>query len=94
MSDGAAYKRIAVARAARDYPFLLEVIAANRLHLSGAVLLVPHLEGADHRALIEKACGLGKRDIERMLAARAPKAPVPTRIRRLSRPGRGRPAWP
>jgi len=85
MSGGAAYKRIAVARAGREFPFLLEVIGAGRLHLSGAVLLVPHLEGAGHRGLIEAACGLGKRDIERMLAARAPKPPVPTRIRRLPR---------
>ncbi len=87
MSGGAAYTRIGVARAGREFPFLLEVIGAGRLHLSGAVLLVPHLEGAGHRGLIEAACGLGKRDIERMLAARAPKPPVPTRIRRLPRAG-------
>ena len=85
MSGGAAYKRIAVARAGREFPFLLEVIGAGRLHLTGAVLLVPHLEGAGHRGLIEAACGLCKRDIERMLAARAPKPAVPTRIRRLPR---------
>src|SRR6059036_414628 len=42
-SEPAAYKRIRVARAARRFPVIFDAIAEGRLHLSGVVLLAPHL---------------------------------------------------
>ena len=42
-SEGSAFKRIRVARAAQEFPVLYRVLADNRVHLSGLVLLAPHL---------------------------------------------------
>src|SRR5690349_2323797 len=49
MSEEEAFKRLRVARAARQFPGVLEAIADGRLHLSGALMLAPHLtdENAD-----------------------------------------------
>ena len=43
LSEGEAYLRIAVARASREHPMLLPMLADGRLHLSGIALLAPHL---------------------------------------------------
>ncbi|HUH02680.1 MAG TPA: HNH endonuclease signature motif containing protein [Kofleriaceae bacterium] len=44
MSEGAAYLRIAAARASRRHPALLEMLADGRLHVSGVARLAPHTE--------------------------------------------------
>src|SRR5262245_51349836 len=53
LSESAAFKRIAAARAARDFPVLFEAIASGRLHLSAVVLLAPHLTEENVVAVIE-----------------------------------------
>ena len=55
LSESSAYKRIQVARAARRHPQLLQCIASGRLHLSAAVLVVPHLKSADGMELLNAA---------------------------------------
>src|SRR3954462_12732424 len=42
-SEGAAYNRIFVARAARRLPQILGALGSGRVHLAGLRLLVPHL---------------------------------------------------
>ena len=42
-SEAEAYLRIAVARAAREHPMLLAMLADGRLHLTGIAKLAPHL---------------------------------------------------
>src|SRR5437867_7820404 len=43
LSEDATRKRIQAARAARKFPALFDALADGRLHLSGVVLLAPHL---------------------------------------------------
>src|SRR5262245_31617090 len=43
ISEGAAWRRIHVARKARQLPQIFEALADGRVHLSGMVLLVPRL---------------------------------------------------
>ncbi len=43
LSEHEAYLRITVARASRQHPILLEMLADGRLHLSGIAKLAPHL---------------------------------------------------
>ena len=43
-AEAVAYKRIAVARAARKFPALLAALENGDLHLTGASLIAPHLE--------------------------------------------------
>ena len=49
LSEEAAFKRIHAARTARRFPALFAALAEGRLHLSGVVMLAPHLtpENAD-----------------------------------------------
>jgi len=42
LSEAEAYLRITAARASRDHPMLLEMLADGRLHLSGIARLAPH----------------------------------------------------
>ena len=44
-AEGVAYKRIAVARAARQFPELLAALESGGIHLTGASLIAPHLGG-------------------------------------------------
>jgi hypothetical protein len=55
LSDGAAYKRIHAARAARRFPVLLAMIERGELHLKGITLLAPHLTDANCWEVLECA---------------------------------------
>ncbi len=83
MSDQAAFKRLRVARMARELPAIIEGVGAGRLHLSGLVVLCPHLTEANHAELLEEASGKSRRDVERLLAVRFPKPDAATSIRRV-----------
>jgi len=82
-SEGAAYNRIFVARAARRLPGILEALASGRVHLAGLRILVPHLTEENHDELLAEAAGKSKREIEEIAARLAPKPPVPDAIRKL-----------
>lgn len=84
--EGAAFKRIAVARLVRRIPMVLEMIAAGRVHLAGLSVLGPHLTEENHRTLLRAACGKSRRDIELMVAELAPRPDAPTIVRRLAGP--------
>ena len=43
LSEAEAYLRIAAARASREHPMLLAMLADGRLHLTGIAKLAPHL---------------------------------------------------
>ena len=76
LADGAAYKRIHAARAARRFPRLLDEVAEGRLHLSAVCLLAPHLTDANVDELIAAAVHRTKADIEAWLARRFAPAPA------------------
>jgi len=76
-SEGAAFNRIFVARAARRLPGILEALASGRVHLAGLRILVPHLTEENQDELLAEAAGKSKREIEEIAARLAPKPPVP-----------------
>ena len=82
-SEASAYRRIAIARAARVHPLLLERTREGEIHLAGAKLLAPHLTQENRVELLELARHKSKRAIEVLLADRAPKPDVPARVRQL-----------
>jgi len=86
LSESMAYKYIAVARAAREHEAILAMVRAGRLHLSAAVLLIPHLTDVNCASLLEAAAGQSKRQVERLIAQRFPKADVPAQVRKLPEP--------
>src|SRR5256885_752800 len=72
-SEGAAYNRIFVARAARKFPALIEAVRSGRVHLAGLRLLAPHLTWENHEQLLAKATGRTKEEIAEIVAALAPR---------------------
>jgi len=91
LSEAEAYRRITVARAARQFPALLDRLRDGRLHLSGLARLAPLLTALNCEALLERATHLTTRQIEHLVVELQPRPDVPATIRRL--PGkRGEPS--
>jgi hypothetical protein len=83
LSDAEAYLRIAVARASREHPMLLTMLADGRLHLSGIAKLAPHLTRENRDVLLERARYRSKREIEELLAELRPRPDAPAAMRKL-----------
>jgi hypothetical protein len=84
MSEDQAFKRIRAARAVRRFPLVRAAVAEGRLHLSGVVLLAPHLTEENVEVLVAEASGKSKAEVEVMLARRAPRPDVPERLERVT----------
>ena len=80
LSEDAAKKRIQVARAARLCPAVFDALGEGRVHLSGLVLLAPHLTPESGTELLLAAQHKSKVEIEQLLAERNPKLPVPAGV--------------
>jgi 5-methylcytosine-specific restriction endonuclease McrA len=83
LADGAAYKRITVARASRRYPVVLDMLRDGRLSLSTACLVAVKLTPDTADALLSEATGKTKREVESILARRHPQPPVESTLRKL-----------
>jgi hypothetical protein len=83
LSEGEAQLRISVAKATRDHPVLLEMLADGRLHLSGIAKLAPALTAQNRDALLARAVYKSKREIEEIVAELAPRPDAPSAIRKL-----------
>jgi hypothetical protein len=82
-SEFEACARIAVARASRSHPMLLDMLEDGRIHLSGLAKLVPHLTVENRDALLRSATHRSKREIEELIAELSPRPDVPESVRRL-----------
>ena len=87
MSEDEAQRRCRAARLARQFPILLEMLAEASLHLTGILLLGPHLTDENCAQLLARARFRTKREIERLVAELAPCPDVPSRILPLHRAG-------
>src|SRR6188508_1730571 len=87
MSEDQAFKRVRAARAVRRYPAIGAAVAEGRLHLSGVVLLAPHITGDNVEELVAEASSKSKAEIEVLVARRAPRADVPERLERVAEQG-------
>jgi hypothetical protein len=83
LSEGEAYNRIEVARAARRFPVILEMLAAGAVNLTSVRLLAPHLTAANHLEVLESARGKKKPEIEESVARLAPRPDVAALVRKL-----------
>jgi len=86
LSESEAYFRIEAARAAREFPVLLDRLRDGSITLTTIKLLRPQLRETNADALIDGALHKSKRDVERDLAALAPKPDVKSVVRRLPEP--------
>ena len=83
LSEAEAYLRIAVARASREHPVLLSMLADGRLHLTAIAKLAPHLTPGNRDALLERATHKSKREIEELVAELASRPDAPAVMRKL-----------
>jgi hypothetical protein len=83
LSEGESYNRIEVARAARRFPIILEMLAAGAVNLTATRLLAPHLTLANHREVLDSARGKKKREIEEIVARLSPRPDVAASVRKL-----------
>jgi hypothetical protein len=83
LSDAEAYLRIAAARASREHPVLLEMLADGRLHLTAVAKLAPHLTRDNRGLLLARAAHRSKREVEELIAEVAPRPDVRAVMRKL-----------
>jgi len=93
-SEDVACNRIAIARAARSMPVILDVLRSGKVHLAGLRSLAPHLTTENQDEVLAEAAGKSKREIEELVARLAPKPPVPTIVRKLPERGNSVPEAP
>ncbi len=86
LSEAEAYLRIAAARASREHPILLAMLADGRLHLTAIAKLAPHLTPDNREAVLERATHCSKRQVEEIAAELAPRPDAPALIRKLPEP--------
>jgi hypothetical protein len=91
LSEHEAYNRIEVARAARRFPLVLELLASGAVNVTSVRLLAPHLTPENHASVLESARGKRRAEVEEIVARLAPFPEVPPSIRKLPPP---RPAYP
>jgi hypothetical protein len=86
LSEDAACSRIAVARACRRFPAILDALASGDVSLTSVRLLAPHLTPENHRDVLGRASGRRRPEIEALVAELAPRPDVPTSVRKLPAP--------
>src|SRR4029079_5490617 len=83
LSEDAACNRIGAARACRRFPVLLDALASGALSLTTVRMLNPHLTSENHEAVLVRASGRSRREIEALVAELAPRPDVPASVRKL-----------
>src|SRR6188474_628729 len=86
LSEDAVYNRIQSARAARRFPIIVDMLRARTLSPTTARLLARRLTPENHEDLLSAASGLGKEEVEKLLAARYPEPEVKASVRLLPMP--------
>lgn len=83
MSEDEAQRRCRAARLCRQFPLLFEMLADASIHLTGILLLGPHLTDDNHQEVLARARYRSKRETEKLVAELAPRNDVPARIEPL-----------
>jgi hypothetical protein len=86
LTEHAAYSRIEVARTARMWPVIFELIADGSVTVTSVRLLSASLTEGNHRELLAAAVHKTKREVEKLVAALRPQPPVPSIVRKLPAP--------
>jgi hypothetical protein len=82
-SEDEAFRRVTAARLVRRFPALWDVIAAGELHLTGLLMLGPHLTEQNLREVLLRAKHRTKKEIARLVRQLDPVPDVPPRIEPL-----------
>src|SRR2546425_2328948 len=80
LSEDAACNRIEAARACRRFPVILDLLGSGGVTLTSVRLLGRHLTPENHQAVLGKATGRSRQQIEALVAQLAPRPDVPTSV--------------
>ena len=83
LSEDATCNRIHAARACRDFPVILDLLASGAMPLASVRILRPHLTPENQEAVLARASGRSRREIEALVAELAPRPDVPSSVRKL-----------
>ena len=83
MSEDEAQRRCRAARLARQFPLLLAMLAEASIHLTGILLIGPHLTPENCTDLLVRVRFRTKREIEHLVAELAPAPAAPARLEPL-----------
>ena len=87
MSEDMAQRRATAAKLVRRFPVLLERVAAGELHLTGLLLLGPHLTVDNLEAVLSLAKHRSKREILKLVRRLDPLPDLPERVQPLGSAG-------
>ena len=96
LSEDEAVRRVTAARLVRKFPELLDAIAAGELHLTGLLLLGPHLTRENLGDVMARAKHRSKKEITKFVRVLDPLPDVPARIEALGPAHEGvarKPTW-
>src|SRR5438552_14856340 len=82
LSEDGTCNRIQAARACRDFPMILDLLASGAMSLTSVRILRPHLTPENHEAVLARASGRSRRQIEALIAELAPRPDVPSSARK------------
>jgi hypothetical protein len=80
LSEDTAFRYARAAKLVRQFPVLFNQIAAGEIHLTGLLLLGPHLKEQNHRDVLRLAKHRSKREITKLVRRLDPLPDVPARI--------------
>ncbi len=83
MSEDAAFRRAKAARLCREFPRLYDAVAAGELHLTGLLMLGPHLTDENQVEVLARAKHRTKREIAKLVRQLDPLPDVPARVEPL-----------
>ena len=83
LSEDAACNRTKVTRACREFPMILDLLAAGTVSLTTVRMLAPHLTAANHQAVLARAANRSRDEIEALVAELAPQPDIIASVRKL-----------
>jgi 5-methylcytosine-specific restriction endonuclease McrA len=83
LSEDEAYRRVAASRLVRRFPALLDAVASGELHLTGLLMLGPHLTRENLLEVLGRAKHRTKKEITRLVRELDPLPDVAPRIEPL-----------
>jgi hypothetical protein len=93
LSEDAAVRRVTAARLVRQFPALLDAVAAGELHLTGLLMLGPHLTRENHVDVLARAKHRTKKELAKLVRILDPLPEIPARIEALGPEAPGRATW-
>jgi hypothetical protein len=93
LSEDAAVCRVTAARLVRQFPALLDAVAAGEIHLTGLLMLGPHLTRDNHLDVLARAKHRTKKELAKLVRTLDPLPEVPARIQALGPEAPGRATW-